>query len=275
VSEAGAPKLEKVLAALEAIAPLSFAESWDNVGLLIPASHPARDVERVFLTIDLTEPVLEEALAARADLVVAYHPVIFEGKKRFLSERANDRVVVAAIRAGLPVYCPHTSLDVAPSGIADWLASGIGDGTVRAIEPRRPSRPEEEGTVAGLGRLLELALPRELDAIVHSLKSHLGVETLRVAKSEARRSAIRTVAVCAGAGGAVFERAGAVDLLVTGEMRHHDVLARVAAGTHVILAEHTNSERGFLAGYAMRLEALVPGVRTILSTRDKDPLEVA
>jgi dinuclear metal center YbgI/SA1388 family protein len=275
MTNAASHTLETVLAALEAIAPLSFAESWDNVGLLLPPSDSARAIERIFFTIDLTEPVLEEALAAAADLVVAYHPVIFDGKKRFVRERANDRVVVSAIRAGLPVFSPHTSLDVAPSGIADWLASGIGQGTLRAIEPKLGAQHEGGGAVAGLGRFLELREPRALDAIVHGLKAHLGVENLRVARSGARTDIVRTAAVCAGAGGSVLERAGNVDLIVTGEMRHHDVLSRVAAGTHVILAEHTNSERGFLAVYAARLESRLPGVRTVLSARDRDPLRVA
>jgi dinuclear metal center YbgI/SA1388 family protein len=267
------PKLATVLAALETIAPLSFAESWDNVGLLIPPQSEKTCVERVFFTIDLTERVLEEALAAGADLVIAYHPVIFEGKKRFLREQPNDRVVLAAIRSGLPVFCPHTSLDVAPNGMADWLVSGIGPGAVRAIDPRPAVRSEDEGKPLGLGRLVELPEPRDLDSIVDALKTHLGVASLRVAQSFSG-GVVRTAAACAGAGGAVVDRAGPVDLIVTGEMRHHDILTRVMSGTHVVLTEHTNSERGFLSVYAQRLEALLPEIRTILSRRDCDPLRM-
>ena len=258
------PLLDRVLRALEEIAPLALAESWDNVGLLLPPSDASRSIGRVFFAIDLTEPVLAEALSQKADLIVAYHPVIFEGKKRLSADRAADRVLLAAIRAGVPVHCPHTSLDVAKGGINDWLCEGIGEGTVAPLEPRL----DDEG--AGVGRKMELAVAEALDVIVARLKKHLGVERLRVAR--AGDNAVRSVALCAGAGGAVLAKASHVDLLVTGEMRHHDVLTRVAAGTHVILAEHSSSERGFLAVYAKRLAALVPGLVTLVSERDREPL---
>ena len=65
-----------------------------------------------------------------------------------------------------------------------------------------------------------------------------------------------------------------MDLLVTGELRHHDVLAWVARGTSVILTDHTNTERGFLGILGKRIEKALPGVRTLLSRRDRDPLVI-
>ena len=66
-----------------------------------------------------------------------------------------------------------------------------------------------------------------------------------------------------------------MDLLVTGEMRHHDVLARVASGTSVILTDHSHSERGYLPVLAARLaEALASGVEVRVSEVDADPLRI-
>ena len=73
--------VEKVIEALESVAPLRFAAEWDNVGLLIGSRDwPA---ESVLLTIDLTQPVLEEAVSAGATMIIAYHPVIFHAVKSF------------------------------------------------------------------------------------------------------------------------------------------------------------------------------------------------
>jgi putative NIF3 family GTP cyclohydrolase 1 type 2 len=80
--------------------------------------------------------------------------------------------------------------------------------------------------------------------------------------------------VCAGAGGKLFEAVGAVDLIWTGELRHHDVLARVEAGTSVVLCDHTNTERGFSARLAARLAGAVPGLDVVVSARDREPLEI-
>jgi putative NIF3 family GTP cyclohydrolase 1 type 2 len=83
---------------------------------------------------------------------------------------------------------------------------------------------------------------------------------------------VSTVAVCPGAGGSLFQGVRA-DLLLTGEMRHHDVLAQVERGGAVILTDHTNTERGFLAIYAERV-GRVCGVEVVRSARDHDPLRV-
>ena len=82
-------------------------------------------------------------------------------------------------------------------------------------------------------------------------------------------------AVCAGEGGSVFEGCPTVDLLLTGEMRHHDVLARVSAGTSVILTDHTHTERGYLKHLAKYLsEAVGADSEVVISASDKDPLSI-
>jgi putative NIF3 family GTP cyclohydrolase 1 type 2 len=81
--------------------------------------------------------------------------------------------------------------------------------------------------------------------------------------------------VCAGAGGSVFEHCHDVDLLLTGEMRHHDILARVASGTSVILTDHTNCERGYLPNLAARLRSVFgEDVAVHVASSDKDPLSI-
>lgn len=127
----------------------------------------------------------------------------------------------------------------------------------------------------GAGRMLELEQGISLTDAVTRLKAQLGVPSLRVASAglHAAGSPIRRIALCAGSGGSVFEKVQGVDLFVTGEMRHHDVLAKVRAGSSVILSEHTHTERGFLPEFARRLTALAEGqVEVRVSVRDADPL---
>jgi putative NIF3 family GTP cyclohydrolase 1 type 2 len=101
------------------------------------------------------------------------------------------------------------------------------------------------------------------------------VRAVRVASAEAQSAGalITRVAVCAGAGGSLFERVHGVDLFVTGEMRHHDVAAKLQHGASVILSEHTHTERGFLPEFAARLSELAHGsLEVLVSERDHDPL---
>jgi len=123
---------------------------------------------------------------------------------------------------------------------------------------------------------LDAAVP--LASVVERVKAHLGRSAVRVATAEGHRAGapIRSVAVCAGSGGSVLARAPGHDLFLTGELRHHDVLAALARGTSVILAEHSSSERGYLPAFAERLRTSAQGVLdVVISDADVEPLELA
>ncbi len=113
-------RLSEVVARLDALAPLAYAEAWDNVGLL--TGDPAQSVSRALVTIDLTQAVLDEARAKECNLIVAYHPPIFSPLKRVTSES----LIFKAISDRIAIYSPHTALDVAEGGTNDVLADAIG-----------------------------------------------------------------------------------------------------------------------------------------------------
>jgi putative NIF3 family GTP cyclohydrolase 1 type 2 len=101
------------------------------------------------------------------------------------------------------------------------------------------------------------------------------VRHLQVARPDRARSAVRSIAVAAGAGGSVL-RGVAADVFVTGEMSHHDALAAVAAGTSVVCAGHSNTERGFLRVLRKRLDQALEGDLDVRIARsDRDPFELA
>lgn len=135
--------LSSVLQALEVLAPLELAESWDNVGLLLDPRSDDREtqIERVLLTIDLTRPVLREAIDAKTDCVVAYHPPIFGPLKRL--SRRNEGVLFESVAANLAIYSPHTALDAAPGGMNDWLAEAF-SGDVSPITPAGRLEPSAD-----------------------------------------------------------------------------------------------------------------------------------
>lgn len=259
----------QVLSVLEQLAPLELAENWDNVGLIVDPreSGDPRGYQRAFLTIDLTASTLAEAIERGADLIVAYHPPIFSGLKRLRQRVAAERLILEAISRGLTIYSPHTALDAARAGMAEWLALACGPGDLRPITPTLTD-PE-----VGPGRVVTLHEPLRLDQAIARIKQHLGLQHVRVA-THADAPTIRTLAVCPGAGGALFQSVQRVDLLLTGEMRHHDVLHRCSLGTAVVLTDHTHCERGYLPHFAKRLRERCPGLEVIVSERDTDPLAV-
>jgi len=120
-------KIKDVAEQIEEIVPLKLAQDWDNVGLLIGDAQ--KNVKRILLTIDVTNDVVAEAKKLKTDLIVSYHPVIWEGLKKITSEPPSG-TVHELIRCGIAVFSIHTALDAVKGGVNDGLAEivGIEDG---------------------------------------------------------------------------------------------------------------------------------------------------
>ncbi len=134
-------RLDALLDHLRALSPEALAESWDKVGLLVGCDRTV--VQRALLCIDLTPAVLEEALRLRAQLIVAYHPVIFEPIASLGVAHWRQRLLRELVRRDLAVYCPHTALDAAAGGMNDFLVGLVGQGAVAAIKPATQTRPTD------------------------------------------------------------------------------------------------------------------------------------
>ena len=112
--------------------------------------------------------------------------------------------------------------------------------------------------------------------MLRRVKAKLKLEHVRLARPCGEADPlVATAAACAGSGGGVLV-GGQADLLLTGEMSHHQVLDAVSRGSAVILCEHSNTERGYLQGtYRELVEQAVQGAVTVtVAKTDKDPLEV-
>ena len=120
-------KIKDIAERIEKIVPLKLAQDWDNVGLLIGDAQ--RNVKNILLTIDITGDVVAEAKEVKTDLIVSYHPVIWDGLKKITAD-GQAGVVYDLIRAGISVFSIHTALDAAIGGVNDGLAEivGIRDG---------------------------------------------------------------------------------------------------------------------------------------------------
>ena len=116
-------KIKEIAQAVEEIAPLGLAQDWDNVGLLI--GNPNKTIKKILLTIDTTQAVVEEAKSQKADLILAYHPIIWDGLKRVTADGETAHIY-DLVKSGISVFCIHTALDVAAGGVNDALADILG-----------------------------------------------------------------------------------------------------------------------------------------------------
>ena len=115
---------------LEELAPAVLSEPWDNTGLLVGDSG-AR-VDRILLSLELTEPVLAEALAGGFQALVTHHPLLFAPLARVTERSAKERMVRGLVKNDVALLACHTNLDSASGGLAEILADALG---LREIEP--------------------------------------------------------------------------------------------------------------------------------------------
>ncbi len=133
-------KVKDIAVVVEQIAPLGLAQSWDNVGLLV--GNRERPLRKALLTIDVTKAVIAEAKKLKADLILSYHPVIWDGLKQVLAD-GPSHLVYELIRSNIAVFSIHTALDVVPGGVNDGLAEMLGMKNTRPLGDYVEYAPQE------------------------------------------------------------------------------------------------------------------------------------
>jgi len=255
-------KLDYIISKLDTIAPLNHAEKWDNVGLLLEPKKNQK-IKKILLTIDTTPLVIEEAIKNKVNLIISYHPILFNPINSLIISNNSDKKIISLIHNNISVYSPHTALDNAIGGVNDWLIKSCGPGKITPVSP-------SEGQSLASARKITLNKPISLNTLCKRIKSYLDIPYLRVASGSADK--ITTVACCAGSGSSALKDVYS-DCYLTGEMSHHNILMAQSNGINVLLSEHSHTERGFLKHYSSMINELLEGsVVIIISKQDRDPI---
>lgn len=239
------PSVREIEAALYELAPRALAAEWDNVGLLV--GRPDREVRKILVSLDITEPVADEAKHIGADLIVSHHPVIFHPAKSITDRDPAGRLLLRLIEAGLSAVCMHTNLDAARGGVNDALAAALG---------LEDAAPVSEGGIVRVGTLPEaLALP----AFLARVKAALSPNGMRYVDGG---RPVRKVAVGGGACGDFLWEAAAMgcSAFVTADLKYNHFLDAQALGLTVVDAGHFPTENVVCPELAGCLREKFPGV---------------
>ncbi len=250
---------------LESLAPLSAAEDWDNVGLLI--GDQSRVVNHVMTCLTATAESVQEAIDSEVDLIVAHHPLPFQPIRRISVGEPTGNLLWSLAGAGISLFSLHTAFDSAVLGINAQLASGFNLSDVRPIVMQLNG--------PGAGRFGEFTQPLELGEVIAQVKSLLQIGQLQYVGELNQR--IRRLAIACGSGGDFLEmaaRAGC-DCLLTGEARFHSCLEAKAYGMSLILAGHYATERQGSEYLAQQIAAHFPQITTWASQAEHDPVRFA
>jgi dinuclear metal center YbgI/SA1388 family protein len=125
--------IREIINHIESIAPLSLQESYDNAGLII--GDGTQELTGILICLDSTEEVVDEAISLGYNLIIAHHPIIFSGLKKFTGNTYVEKTIVKAIKNNIAIYAAHTNLDNIPNGVNAKIAEKLGLKETRILQP--------------------------------------------------------------------------------------------------------------------------------------------
>ena len=265
--------------ALERFAPLPLQEDYDNAGLQVGLT--AADVSGALLCLDVTEQVVDEAVANGCNLIVSHHPLIFHRLSCISDADYVQRTVMKAIEHKVAIVSMHTNLDAAEGGVNFKIAEKLGLCDVRFIgKTQTATAPQPLGAATtdtttevrgGEGVIGRFAEPMAADDFLLLVKQRFDVEC--VMANELLRRPIATVALCGGAGDfllPVAVKAGA-DAFLTGEMHYHQYFG-YEQRVQIAVIGHYQSEQYTKEILRDIIQRDCPGVRCVMSAINTNPI---
>ena len=215
-------KVRDIFDKLREIAPLEYQMGFDNSGFLLGRADS--EVERVLLSLDVTEKVVDEAIELGAQLIVSHHPLIFSPLKSI-----RDEKLLKLAENGISVISMHTNLDIAKGGVNDVLLRLLGATGDEVLDDE------------GCGRVGYLPESLELRSFLEICKMRLSSKGLRYYDAA---KPVHKIAVMGGAGGDCVQRAHELgcDTYVTSDIKYNRFLEAEELGINLIDADHFCTE---------------------------------
>jgi dinuclear metal center YbgI/SA1388 family protein len=145
-------QLSEITKHLEQLAPLAYAEEFDNVGLLVAHTN---DITGILVCHDALEEVIEEAISKKCNLIVCFHPILFSGLKKITGKNYVERAIIKAIKNDIAIYAVHTALDNHQNGVNKIFCNALGLTNTKVLIPKQNfiyklvtyTKPENENQV--------------------------------------------------------------------------------------------------------------------------------
>lgn len=269
-------KIIEVVNALERFAPLSLQAGYDNAGLQIGLT--GAEVSGALLCLDVTEKIVDEAVALGCNLIVSHHPLIFHKLARIIGEDYVQRTVIRAIEHHVTIVSMHTNMDSAEGGVNHKMAEKLQLTELRFFGQQQtatapPSSPNMSPITVQGGEGVIGILPEAMaaDDFILMLKRTFDVECVQA--NQLLRRPIRRVALCGGAGSFLLTEAirQEADAFVTGEMHYHEYFGH-EQDIQIATIGHYQSEQYTNELFREIIERECPGVKCHMSQTNTNPI---
>ena len=266
-------KIKEIVCALEHFAPLPLQESYDNAGLQVGLTEV--EASGALLCLDVTEEVMQEAVALGCNLVISHHPLLFRPLRTLTDNTQVERVVRMAVQNDIAIYSAHTNLDNAEDGVNYKIAEKLSLIDVQLIGPHTvkvAQKGKERSVKAGSGVIGYLPTPMQSTQFLAWVKEVFHVECLM--HNEPLQRPIQSVALCGGAGDFVLQDALSLeaDAFLTGEMHYHQYFGteqRIQIG----VLGHYQSEQFTMEIFRTLLEERAPELPVFVTRINTNPIK--
>ena len=258
--------IKEVVNALERFAPLPLQEGFDNAGLQVGLTE-SQEVSGALLCLDVTEKVVDEAVALGCNLIVSHHPLLFHALKKINGKDDVQRSVVKAIKHDITVVSMHTNMDNAFGGVNYKIAEKMGLQNCRFFGPEKTV-----GDVNGASGVIgEMKEPLTAAAFMQMVKQRFAVDCIQA--NELLQRPIKRVAICGGAGAFLLNDAITedADAFVTGEMHYHEYFGHEQQ-IQIAVIGHYQSEQFTSEIFKEIIERECPGVNCFLTEVNTNPI---
>ena len=254
-----------VMELLENLSPTSYAEGWDNVGLLL--GRKDKTIHKVMLALDATDDVVQQAVLQNVDMLITHHPLLFSPLKRITEDDFIGRRIINLIKNDICYYAMHTNFDV--MGMADAAADLLRLHQREVLEVTF----EDEVAKEGIGRIGKLPQEMSLKECARYCKTVFDLGSVRIYGDE--DAPVETVAIVPGAGDDYIKNALSMqaDVFITGDIGHHDGLDAMEQGLAVIDASHYGIEKLFVPYMAEVFANRMPEL-LVIKAAEKEPFNV-
>ena len=238
------PTVNELAEIIEVRYPKSLAVEWDVVGFVTNNSNI--EVSNVLLTIDVTQAVVNEAIAKSIDLIISHHPLILDAEEISDIQTKRNQIKTLLEEKNIALYVAHTNADIAQGGVNDSLAKVLALQNIEAFG------------VEKMGRKGNLTNQITLQEFVNQVKDKLPTINCAIQVSGNLDSKISQVALCGGSGSSLLEevRRTKVDVFVTADLKHHAVSDNENMnGPALISVSHWASEWTWLPELKQQLES--------------------
>lgn len=232
-------RAKEIIQKLEILSPLQYAEKWDNSGW--QCGRGEKEVQKILLAVDATDEVVDEAILSEADLLITHHPLIFPSVSKITDQDFIGRRLLKLLQADICLYAMHTNFDV--MGMADEAADRLDLRNRKVLDILY----EDEISSEGIGRIGRLPNTLSLRETAELVKETFLLDSVRVYGDLDKR--IEWAAISPGSGKKMSAKAiaGHADVLITGDIDHHEGIDSVARGLSIIDAGHFGIEKIFIS----------------------------